>query len=250
MFNIITTAFLVLSCDVSVIISSIRTLNHLCSLSCARASVASRLAFAITQFVRSQLLQDSVFITLNHPFDEPLWSTVLDLLLTVQTTQAGKAALQDPKIQVEIRSCLSLLKDTPSVVDKATSLLDSLTQPVSKAVPKAMSKKVSKAVPKKVYKAMPKVVPEVVPKVVPEAVPEAVPLQPISPLHPRTATISRIELNQRPLLQQLSERAPPGTDFLSLLLFLLADDSTHAFAYRAVECLDDLLDEGGAARRA
>lgn len=213
MFNIITNAFLVLSCNVSIIISSIRTLNHLCSLSCARASVASRLAFAITQFVRSRLLWDSVYITRNHPFDEPLWSTVLDLLLTVQTIPAGKAALQAPKIQVEVRSCLSLLKDTPSVVDKATSLLDSLMQPVPEAAPQQL-------------------------------------LQPISPLHPRTATISRIELNQRPLLQQLADRAPPGTDFLSLLLFLLADDSTHAFAYRAVECLDDLLNEGGAVRRA
>ena len=198
MFNIITNAFLVLSCNVSIIISSIRTLNHLCSLSCARASVASRLAFAITQFVRSRLLWDSVYITRNHPFDEPLWSTVLDLLLTVQTIPAGKAALQAPKIQVEVRSCLSLLKDTPSVVDKATSLLDSLMQPVPEAAPQQL----------------------------------------------------RIELNQRPLLQQLADRAPPGTDFLSLLLFLLADDSTHAFAYRAVECLDDLLNEGGAVRRA
>ena len=114
---------------------------------------------------------------------------------------------------MEVRSCLSLLKDTPSVVDKATSLLDSLMQPVPEAAPQQL-------------------------------------LQPISPLHPRTATISRIELNQRPLLQQLADRAPPGTDFLSLLLFLLADDSTHAFAYRAVECLDDLLNEGGAVRRA
>ena len=72
----------------------------------------------------------------------------------------------------------------------------------------------------------------------------------MSPLRPRTASVSHIELSQRPLQQQLSTRAAPGTDFLSMLLFMLADDGAHAFAYRAVECLFDLLDEGGVARRA
>lgn len=230
-FNIITTTFLALSYDVAIIISSIRTLHRLCSLSGARAAPASRLAFAVSLFVRSPLLLDSVYTTRNHPFNEPLWSAVLDLLLTVQTTAAGRAALQAKKIQMEIRSCLCLLKDTASVVAKASSLLDSLEPP----------------------EAHPEAHPEVALETASETASEAQPLhrlQPVSPLRPRTASVSHIELNQRPLQQQLSTRAAPGTDFLSLLLFVLADDGAHAFAYRAVECLFDLLDEGGAVRRA
>lgn len=232
-FNIITTTFLALSYDVAIIISSIRTLNRLCSLSGARAAPASRLAFAVSLFVRSPLLLDSVYTTRNHPFNEPLWSAVLDLLLTVQTTAAGRAALQAKKIQMEIRSCLCLLKDTASVVAKASSLLDSLEPSASEAHPEAH--------------------PETASETAPETASETQPvhrLQPVSPLRPRTASVSHIELSQRPLQQQLSTRAAPGTDFLSLLLFMLADDGAHAFAYRAVECLFDLLDEGGAARRA
>ena len=228
-FNTITTTFLALSYDVAIIISSIRTLNRLCSLSGARAAPASRLAFAVSLFVRSPLLLDSVYTTRNHPFNEPLWSAVLDLLLTVQTTAAGRAALQAKKIQMEIRSCLCLLKGTASVVAKASSLLDSLEPSASEAHPEAH--------------------PETVSETVPETQP-AHRLQPVSPLRPRTASVSHIELSQRPLQQQLSTRAAPGTDFLSMLLFMLADDGAHAFAYRAVECLFDLLDEGGAARRA
>lgn len=236
-FNIITTTFLALSYDVAIIISSIRTLNRLCSLSGARAAPASRLAFAISLFVRSPLLLDSVYTTRNHPFNEPLWSAVLDLLLTVQTTAAGRAALQAKKIQMEIRSCLCLLKDTASVVAKASSLLDSLEPSASEAHPEAA----------------PETAPETAHGTASETAPETQPvhrLQPVSPLRPRTASVSHIELSQRPLQQQLSTRAAPGTDFLSLLLFMLADDGAHAFAYRAVECLFDLLDEGGAARRA
>lgn len=232
-FNIITTTFLALSYDVAIIISSIRTLNRLCSLSGVRAAPASRLAFAVSLFVRSPLLLDSVYTTRNHPFNEPLWSAVLDLLLTVQTTAAGRAALRAKKIQMEIRSCLCLLKGTASVVAKASSLLDSLEPSASEAHPEAH--------------------PETASETAPETASETQPvhrLQPVSPLRPRTASVSHIELSQRPLQQQLSTRAAPGTDFLSLLLFMLADDGAHAFAYRAVECLFDLLDEGGAARRA
>lgn len=228
-FNIITTTFLALSYDVAIIISSIRTLNRLCSLSGVRAAPASRLAFAVSLFVRSPLLLDSVYTTRNHPFNEPLWSAVLDLLLTVQTTAAGRAALRAKKIQMEIRSCLCLLKGTASVVAKASSLLDSLEPSASEAHPEAH------------------------PDTASETASETQPahrLQPMSPLRPRTASVSHIELSQRPLQQQLSTRAAPGTDFLSMLLFMLADDGAHAFAYRAVECLFDLLDEGGAARRA
>lgn len=234
-FNIITTTFLALSYDVAIIISSIRTLHRLCSLSGARAAPASRLAFAVSLFVRSPLLLDSVYTTRNHPFNEPLWSAVLDLLLTVQTTAAGRAALQAKKIQMEIRSCLCLLKDTASVVAKASSLLDSLEPSVSEAHPEVA------------LETAPETASETAPA---EPVQPAHRLQPVSPLRPRTASVSHIELNQRPLQQQLSTRAAPGTDFLSLLLFVLADDGAHAFAYRAVECLFDLLDEGGPARRA
>ena len=236
-FNIITTTFLALSYDVAIIISSIRTLNRLCSLSGARAAPASRLAFAVSLFVRSPLLLDSVYTTRNHPFNEPLWSAVLDLLLTVQTTAAGRAALRAKKIQMEIRSCLCLLKDTASVVAKASSLLDSLEPSASEPHPEAIHETAS----------------ETAHGTASETASETQPvhrLQPVSPLRPRTASVSHIELSQRPLQQQLSTRAAPGTDFLSLLLFMLADDSAHAFAYRAVECLFDLLDEGGAARRA
>ena len=239
-FNIITTTFLALSYDVAIIISSIRTLNHLCSLSGARAVPASRLAFAVSLFVRSPLLLDSVYTTRNHPFNEPLWSAVLDLLLTVQTTAAGRAALQAKKIQMEIRSCLCLLKDTTSVVAKASSLLDSLEPSASEAQ--------SEAVPETASETASETAPEAAPEA--ETTEPAHRLQPVSPLRPRTASVSHIELNQRSLQQQLSMRAAPGTDFLSLLLFVLADDSAHAFAYRAVECLFDLLDEGEPARRA
>ena len=236
-FNIITTTFLALSYDVAIIISSIRTLNRLCSLSGARAAPASRRAFAISLFVRSPLLLDSVYTTRNHPFNEPLWSAVLDLLLTVQTTAAGRAALRAKKIQMEIRSCLCLLKGTASVVAKASSLLDSLEPSASEAHPETNLE----------------TNPETAHGTAPETASETQPvhrLQPVSPLRPRTASVSHIELSQRPLQQQLSTRAAPGTDFLSMLLFMLADDGAHAFAYRAVECLFDLLDEGGAARRA
>lgn len=244
-FNIITTTFLALSYDVAIIISSIRTLNRLCSLSGVRAAPASRLAFAVSLFVRSPLLLDSVYTTRNHPFNEPLWSAVLDLLLTVQTTAAGRAALRAKKIQMEIRSCLCLLKGTASVVAKASSLLDSLEPSASEAHPEAN------------LETNPETAPETAHGTASETAPETASetqtvhrLQPVSPLRPRTASVSHIELSQRPLQQQLSTRAAPGTDFLSMLLFMLADDGAHAFAYRAVECLFDLLDEGGAARRA
>ena len=211
LFNLVSTTFLALSNDAPIIISSIHTLTHLCSLSSASPSLVSPLVYVIDLLVESPLLRDSVYTTRNHPFYEELWIAVLDLLSPVQRTEVGKKAVQVKEIQMEIKGCLSLLKDSPDVVNRASSLLNSLSLPV-------------------------------------EPIPIPPLRTPLSPLRPSALTFRRIELDQQPLQQRLSTRAPAGTDFVSLLLFILADDSTQTFAYRGVECLYDLIDKGECGR--
>ena len=162
---------------------------------------------------------DAVGTTQNHPFNESLWSAVLDLLYTLCQTPRGAEFVKTRPVVTALHTCLSLLHNVPSLTTRVTTLIEGVVSPLNQEEQSIL---------------------------IPFVPARSVPLMNVH----RRGSIDEnwqctYKLEITPSTQfWLSESAPTGVDLLSCLLRGLVEPEAASWNCNIMEILASLFDSG------